>query len=512
MCGLFGWLWLVSLTGIARAGDPPSKETEAAEETEDTGDTPDEPLARPSRRRPGQPKPTPSLDDRPAPPEPPLDPAAQLQRVSERQRWRLVEAVGVNEHWWDPYHQNTLKGDRPLVGGWFLRLDGISDTRVVHTPDATSLASLLAVGGSFLHGDTAFQAPDVRLTGLALVDPLAGAVGLRTGFIDLRLRIQSARYDFDGLRIGLQPIKSDHRGLVYRDQQPSVRLYGRRANNRLQYALLAGRRLPVRTDVPTIDPQHLELADTLGMATLTVQDVARPGLDVLGGALWVHGSPAHPRDLAYATLGADGHLGRLNLTGAATLLVGEDSRYGDVLAGEVVLEPSVDLDWMRLRGSFLRASGDARPGDGQARGFDAVREQADLAGSLNSAWVQATLTDPSGLSVGRTQGWLLAPRTDAMDIGLEGPGLQLAGVGVDAVLVPTLRAHIDVNHLQVVEPTPAGRRLGTDLSAGLTWRPWFNDVVSLRAGGGVVRGGPALHPWTGHDHLAVAQSQLLLRY
>ena len=31
-------------------------------------------------------------------------------------RWRVIEAVGVNERWFDPYNQNTLKGDRPLPG------------------------------------------------------------------------------------------------------------------------------------------------------------------------------------------------------------------------------------------------------------------------------------------------------------------------------------------------------------------------------------------------------------
>jgi hypothetical protein len=30
-------------------------------------------------------------------------------------RWRLIETLGVvRERWWDPYHQNTLKGDRPV--------------------------------------------------------------------------------------------------------------------------------------------------------------------------------------------------------------------------------------------------------------------------------------------------------------------------------------------------------------------------------------------------------------
>ena len=30
-------------------------------------------------------------------------------------RWRLIQSLGlVRERWWDPYNQNTLKGDRPI--------------------------------------------------------------------------------------------------------------------------------------------------------------------------------------------------------------------------------------------------------------------------------------------------------------------------------------------------------------------------------------------------------------
>ena len=47
-------------------------------------------------------------------------------------RWRIVESIGVNERWWDPYNQNTLKGDRPILGSkdLFFALGLISDTVV----------------------------------------------------------------------------------------------------------------------------------------------------------------------------------------------------------------------------------------------------------------------------------------------------------------------------------------------------------------------------------------------
>jgi len=55
-------------------------------------------------------------------------------------RWRLIETLGVvKERWWDPYNQNTYKGDRPInpdkvpwlpINGkdWFFVANVISDT------------------------------------------------------------------------------------------------------------------------------------------------------------------------------------------------------------------------------------------------------------------------------------------------------------------------------------------------------------------------------------------------
>ena len=97
-------------------------------------------------------------------------------------RWRLIEAVGVNEKWWDPYNQNTLKADRPLFGEWFLNIALISDTiyelRRIPTPTGVQSSDRvntldifgdtnqslvnenLIVSLSFLRGDTAYRPPD----------------------------------------------------------------------------------------------------------------------------------------------------------------------------------------------------------------------------------------------------------------------------------------------------------------------------------------------------------------
>ncbi|MBK7951704.1 MAG: hypothetical protein IPK00_23810 [Deltaproteobacteria bacterium] len=65
-------------------------------------------------------------------------PSYELAPVPDR--WRIIENLGVNEKWYDPYNQNTLKADRPLPGtkDWFLNLnviyDAIVEARRIPTP------------------------------------------------------------------------------------------------------------------------------------------------------------------------------------------------------------------------------------------------------------------------------------------------------------------------------------------------------------------------------------------
>ncbi|MDB5705926.1 MAG: hypothetical protein JWN66_3042 [Sphingomonas bacterium] len=94
------------------------------------------------RRRPGYEKPLPEPVTqnnigavRPPPPE-----AFPTDQIPVPDRWRLIETLGlVKERWLDPYHQNTLKGDRPIdpakvkwlpIKGddWFFAANAISDT------------------------------------------------------------------------------------------------------------------------------------------------------------------------------------------------------------------------------------------------------------------------------------------------------------------------------------------------------------------------------------------------
>ena len=193
----------------------------------------------------------------------------------------------------DPFHHNTLKGDRPLARGkrpgflkgddWYVIASGVSDTVVeprsfpipvgnqtTADPDSNDtfgrsnslvLSQTFIAGFSLLKGETAFKPPvieyRVAIAGninhvevperrVLFVEPSKGTkrtdgfIGLQEAFIDYHIgRFDTKRYDFVSLRLGIQPFQSDFRGFLFNDNQLGVRLFGNRDNNRLQFNLAA---------------------------------------------------------------------------------------------------------------------------------------------------------------------------------------------------------------------------------------------------------------------------------
>src|ERR1700761_4194848 len=168
-------------------------------------------------------------------------------------RWRIVDALGVGGQWWDPYNQNVIKGDRPILGtdDWFLDLSGISDSvaelRSFPTPvsiqttqrpgsldvfgqaDSSLYTQTFIAGADIYKGSTAYKPPEIEFRfAVAMnvnyamvserrvlsVDPaqpthrLDGLVGLQEAFLDYHIRNVDDRYDFDSIRVGIQPFTS----------------------------------------------------------------------------------------------------------------------------------------------------------------------------------------------------------------------------------------------------------------------------------------------------------------
>jgi hypothetical protein len=72
----------------------------------------------PGRRRPGVPQrelEEAVTQDNPGAIRAPPPEAFPTDQIPVPDRWRLIESLGlVRERWFDPYNQNTLKGDRPI--------------------------------------------------------------------------------------------------------------------------------------------------------------------------------------------------------------------------------------------------------------------------------------------------------------------------------------------------------------------------------------------------------------
>ncbi|WP_225883301.1 flagellar biosynthesis protein FlhF [Sphingomonas aliaeris] len=510
-------------------------------------------------------------------------------------RWRLIRALcpdktfvavqAICRSTRDPYHQNILKGDVPLdphkvrwlpIHGedWFAVLSAISDTvvepRSFPTPvgvqttsrpgslDVFGRASSLLVAQTFtasaslIKGSTAFKPPEIeyRLTlafnynyarvnerRILFVEPSRapsrhdGFIGLQEAFVDYHLRNVSDRYDFDSVRMGVQGFQADFRGFLFNDNQPGVRLFGNRDNNRFQYNIAVFGRLEKDTNSGLNDIAQTPRRDIVVIANVYRQDLPVPGFtsqillayngnrERRGVEIDDNGFPVRPAllgdlrgreyDVGYIGYNGDGHFGRVNLTVSGYLALGQDrnsfftGRPAQIRAFFAAAEPSYDIDWLRLRASALFASGDSDPYDNTESGFDAIVENPIFAGADTSYWIRQSIPFAGG---GRAVGingrnGILASLRSSKDQGqsnFNNPGTMLLGVGADADLTPEVRVSGNLNHLwfQTTETLQALRSegsiptaIGWDLSAAATWRPRMTQNIVFRLSGALLQAG-----------------------
>jgi hypothetical protein len=243
-----------------------------------------------------------------------------VESVPLPDRWRIVDTLGYNERWFDPYNRNVLKADRPVHDDWFFNLGVISDTvyelRDVPTPvggistgssggsdvfgsaDQWAAVETLAAEFVYYKGDTVFQPPDYEFRFTPVfsfnyveLETLQGVnadardgktrddhhLGIQAAFIDKHLRNVSDNFDFDSFRIGIQPFSSDFRGFLFQDNQLGARLFGTRNNNRWQYNIAYFRRLEKDTNSGLNDLGASLRDDDVFIANLYRQDFPVPG-------------------------------------------------------------------------------------------------------------------------------------------------------------------------------------------------------------------------------------------
>jgi hypothetical protein len=587
-------------TEITLQDSPPPSPPEAQ-----PGTTPEDAVL-PGRRRPGVPQhtlePPVSQDNQGALRAPPPE-AFPTDQIPVPDRWRLIETLGlVKEHWFDPYHQNTLKGDRPLCipteeeqerraaahlpkcrtpaflglkgHDWFLNLSAVSDSVVeprtfpipvgVQTTerpgsidvfgrnDSLVLSQTFITSMSLIKGATTFMPPHIeyrltlafnfnyvdvserRILSVKPSDPshrFDHFVGVQEAFVDYHLRDVSARYDFDSIRVGIQPIQLDFRGFLFNDQQLAVRLFGNRDGNRYQYNLMAIWRLEKDTNSGLNDVTQGPRRDWVLHANLYRQDFPFVGLTSQASLTWnanrerdhieidKNGFPVRPAligdlrgrdyDVFYIGYNADGHIRRINLSASAYGAFGWDrnsiftGRKGNIASYFFAAEPSYDINWIRIRGSFLYASGDRNPYDNHEGGFDAIFENPIFAGADTSYWIRQSIPFAGGgraVAINGRNGILNSLRSskEQGQSNFNNPGTILGGAGADFDILPELRISTNLNHLWFVDTAvlralrdegSIPRDIGWDASVATIWRPKFTQNIVLRASAAVLQPG-----------------------
>ena len=523
-------------------------------------------------------------------PLPPIDPTKVeppapyhvRESISVPDRWRIMESLGFKFPWYDPYNPNVWKGDKPFTplakwgSDWFVALSAISDTLVesrrLPTPVGAQssdraaandvfgrnrqnvLVQTIILSGALVKGNTTFKPPDYEFRIVPAIqinhariqevrgvriEPRAGRnrtdthIGLQELFGDVHIRNVSDRYDFDSLRVGIQPFISDFRGFVFQDVPFGVRWFGIRDNNQWQYNIGAFRRLEKDTNSGLNDIGQRLRRDDVFVANVYRQDFPvfghttqatliynrnressadyydRNGFLVRPAVL----GDARPRnyDVGYIGISGDGHFDRWNLTTSVYAALGTDQRHPlaqrkqKIRAGFAAAELSRDFSWIRLRANALVASGDNNPFDGKATGFDAIFENPQFAGADSSFFIRQAvpLIGGGGVTLSSRNGILPSLRSskEQGQSNFVNPGLRLIGVGADVDVTPQLRLTTNLSKLDFMDTTVlsvlrnqniTSKDLGVDLSVGVQYRPFMSQNVVLTTSAAALLPGKAL--------------------
>jgi hypothetical protein len=490
--------------------------------------------------------------------------ADYVDAVPVPDRWRIVDSLpGYQQNIFDPYHRNPLKADEPVYKDWFFNLGLFSDSvfEARDIPAAVGGSSTQnpgennvfgrtrqnffsqTVGAEFVYyeGDTVFKPPEweFRFTPVADFNYLSGSelqevnvnpdggttrsegfLGIQAAFVDKHLRNVSDRFDFDSLRVGIQPISSDFRGFLFQDNQLGARLFGTRDNNVFQYNLAYFRLLEKEVNSGLNDLEQSPRHDDVVLANLYWQDMPVKGFVSQGTIVYNRDREAgsqyydtngfierpaslgieQPRnfDVVYFGYNGDGHFGRWNLTTSVYYATGHESSGTFVFSPDTIsagfgaFELSRDFDWIRPRLSFLYGTGDKNPFDKKATGFDAIVENPQFAGADTSYWIRQAvpLIGGGGVTLSGRNGVLNDLRAGPdSESNFTNPGIVLGGIGADMDILPELRLSLNWNHLSFVDTevievarNQGGiqKHIGEDVSVSLVYRPLMSQNVVLR--------------------------------
>lgn len=332
----------------------------------------------------------------------PADKAVIPDRREVRDRWRIgfpdYDRYGdkgargrdipfKRGSWYNPYDQNILKGDKPVIGNdYFMILSGASTTGVEirRTPSGNNVSSAepdsnnffgrpesfsfnetIQVSFEFFKGQTVFRprswafkiSPtfsipnylNARENGIVNVDVRRGTtrtdfhVSLEEAFGEVKLFDTNDNFDAVSLRAGIQSFNADFRGFLYSDNNLGARVFGAFSNNKTQFNVAWFHQLEKDTNSGLnafeFRKQNVYIANIFRQDFLTkgytIQAVGAYNDDrgdihydtngFLVRPALIGDARQHNVQAGYIGFNGDGHIGVINLTNSYYYAFGKDS-------------------------------------------------------------------------------------------------------------------------------------------------------------------------------------------
>lgn len=452
-------------------------------------------------------------------------------------RWRLAlpqwERYSFSPGIWDPYHQNVLKGDFPVIGDdKFFAFTGVSDTvfeRRQQFQGNGKQENTFIINQNFFttvevfQGKTVFKPKDwsIRMTAgynvnyLDVVDPdLELDVALQEAFGEVKLFDVNDYYDSVSLRVGRQFFLSDFRGFVFNDVNQGARLFGAFASNRAQWNVAAFQQQEkdARSGFNDFDTRN----QYVFIGNLICQDFFWPGFFGEISFLYDRDRKGFNTDLDayYFGLTGDGHIGRLEVAPAFYYAFGDQEnnflagRDIDISAYFLALEVNYPYDWLKFRSALAYASGDSDVDDGDGGGFDGIFDNPNFAGNGFSYFVRTPTVLAGRLLVNANSFYPNLRAKGAQAANFVNPGIFVANLRVDAKITPKTLVIPTINYFSFAHTdslekrfgvNDVGSSIGFEYGVAFQYRPFLNENVIITLATSVLHPGDGLEDLSGSD-------------
>ncbi len=337
----------------------------------------------------------------------------------------------------------------------------------------------------------------------------------------------SPYFDSTFVRLGIQQFNSDFRGLIFNDYNLGARVFGQAKNNRYNFNAAyfyqlekdTNSELNTRLFIPGSGHNRFRNQSVV-IANLYRQDTKYKGYttqfsfhfnnDRPSQLFDRNNFPARPALIGdyvrhgiksyYFGVTGDGHIGLMNLNHAFYQVIGRDSfnqiagRKTDINAQLAAVELSQDRDWLRFKTSFFFTSGDSKPFDGKARGFDSIFDDQEFAGGKNSFFNSQAIPFLNTGVLLTTPGTLIPSLRSSKTQGQSNfvnPGIFVYNAGFEAELTPKVRGIFNANYMHFHHTAPLSqllfqpnirRPIGFDYGVGFLWRPPLTENFIITGG------------------------------